>query len=86
LTFRNRDHKHIALTISLDLYEMLYFIHKGFSPSLNDMKGKFIELLVFKNLLENLNYNEIVVTPDNKEFFSVKKDNSNKIAIKKLAY
>ena len=65
---------------------MLYFIHKGFSPSLNDMKGKFIELLVFKNLLENLNYNEIVVTPDNKEFFSVKKDNSNKIAIKKLAY
>lgn len=86
LTFRNTEHKHIALTISLDLYEMLYFIHKGFSPSLNDMKGKFIELLVFKNLLENLNYNEIVVTPDNKEFFSVKKDNFNKIAIKKLAY
>ncbi len=86
LTFRNRYHKHIALTISLDLYEMLYFIHKGFSPSLNDMKGKFIELLVFKNLLENLNYNEIVVTPDNKEFFSVKKDESNRIAINKLAY
>ncbi len=86
LTFRNRIHKHIALTISLDLYEMLYFIHKGFSPSLNDMKGKFIELLVFKNLLENLNYNEIVVTPDNKEFFSVKKDESNRIAINKLAY
>ncbi len=67
-------------------YELLYFIHKGFSPSLNDMKGKFIELLVFKNLLENLNYNEIVVTPDNKEFFSVKKDNLNKITIKKLEY
>ena len=86
LTFRNKSHTHIALTISLDLYEMLYFIHKGFSPSLNDMKGKFIELLVFKNLLENLNYNEIVVTPDNKEFFSVKKDNLNKITIKKLEY
>lgn len=52
LTFRNTEHKHIALTISLDLYEMLYFIHKGFSPSLNDMKGKFIELVIFKNLLE----------------------------------
>lgn len=86
LTFRNKVHTHIALTISLDLYEMLYFIHKGFSPSLNDMKGKFIELLVFKNLLENLNYNEIVVTPDNKEFFSVKKDNFNKITIKKIDY
>jgi hypothetical protein len=50
------------------------------------MKGKFIELLVFKNLLENLNYNEIVVTPDNNEFFSVKKDNFNKITIKKIDY
>lgn len=86
LTFRSSKHRHIALTISLDLYEMLYFIHKGFSPSLNDMKGKFIELLVFKNLLENLNYNEIVVTPDNKEFFSVKKDSTNRIAIQKLTY
>ena len=50
------------------------------------MKGKFIELLVIKNLLENLDYNEIVVTPDNKEFFSVKKDNFNKITIKKIDY
>lgn len=86
MTFRNKVHKHINLTISLDLYEMLYFIHKGFSPSLNDMKGKFIELLVFKNLLENLNYDEIVVTPDNKLFYSIKKNNQNKISINKLAY
>ena len=28
----------------------------------------------------------VPVTPDNKEFFSVKKDNLNKITIKKLEY
>jgi serine/threonine protein kinase len=85
LIFRHKINKHIELAISLDLYEMLYFIKKGFSPSLNDLRGKFIELIVFKNLLENLNYDEIVVTPDNRMFYSIKK-NHNKIAIKKLTY
>ncbi|WP_313386008.1 methylation-associated defense system protein kinase MAD6 [Chishuiella sp.] len=85
LIFRHKMNKHIELAISLDLYEMLYFIKKGFSPSLNDLRGKFIELIVFKNLLENLNYDEIVVTPDNRLFYSIKK-NHNKIAIKKLTY
>ena len=42
----------LPLKVSLDLYEMLHFIQKGFSPSLNDLKGKFVELIVFKNLLE----------------------------------
>jgi len=85
LIFRHKINRHIELAISLDLYEMLYFIKKGFNPSLNDLRGKFIELIVFKNLLENLNYNEIVVTPDNRLFYSIKKNN-NKIAIKKLTY
>ena len=85
LIFRHTTNKQIQLAISLDLYEMLYFIKKGFSPSLNDLKGKFIELIVFKNLLENLNYDEIVVTADNRLFYSIKKKN-NKIAINKLTY
>ena len=63
---------------------MLYFIQKGFSPSLNDLKGKFVELIVFKNLLENLKYDEIVVTPNNREFYSIKKTGSSKININKV--
>jgi len=76
LLFRHKKEKHIRLTISLDLYEMLYFIQKGFNPSLNDIRGKFIELIIFKNLLQNLNYKEVIVTRDNTEYFkvSVKKD------------
>lgn len=85
LIFRHKSNKHINLTISLDLFEMLYFIQKGFSPSLNDLKGRFVELIVFKNLLENLKYNEVVVTSDNKTFYSIKKNSYNKIAINKLA-
>ncbi|SHI54554.1 methylation-associated defense system protein kinase MAD6 [Flavobacterium haoranii] len=84
LIFRHKKHKHISLTISLDLFEMLYFIQKGFSPSLNDLKGKFIELIVFKNLLENLKYDEIVITSNNREFYSIKKAGSSNININKV--
>ncbi|MBL0101592.1 MAG: hypothetical protein IPP49_17465 [Saprospiraceae bacterium] len=38
LVFRHKHHHHIKLTISLDLYEMLFFIQQGFSPSLNDLR------------------------------------------------
>ncbi|MDF1866716.1 MAG: protein kinase [Saprospiraceae bacterium] len=84
LTFRHKDVKHIKLTISLDLYEMLYFIQQGFSPSLNDLKGKFVELIIFKNLLENLTYDEVVVTKDNMEFFKISKDKQSRICIKPM--
>lgn len=84
LTFRHIEEKHIKLTISLDLYEMLYFIQQGFSPSLNDLKGKFIELIIFKNLLENLNYDKVVVTKDNIEFFSISKEKENRLLIESM--
>ena len=84
LTFRHIGEKHIKLTISLDLYEMLYFIQQGFSPSLNDLKGKFVELIIFKNLLENLNYDKVVVTKDNIEFFSISKENQNHLIIEPM--
>jgi len=85
LMFRNIDvgDQYITLTVSLDLYEMLYFIKQGFSPSINDMRGRFIELQVFKNLLENKSYNEVLVTKNNKTFFVIsleQKTNKLKIA------
>jgi hypothetical protein len=84
LTFRHRSESHIKLVITLDLYEMLFFIQQGFSPSLNDLKGKFVELIIFKNLLENLNYKEVVVTRDNLEFFKIGKNDSGKIQFAKM--
>jgi hypothetical protein len=63
---------------------MLYFIQQGFSPSLNDLRGKFVELIIFKNLLENLNYNEVVVTKDNMEFFRISKDEQSRLEIQPM--
>lgn len=85
MIFRNKEDDFISLTISLDLYEMLYFIKQGFSPSINDMRGRFIELQVFKNLLENKSYNEVLVTKNNKSFFVISlEQKTNKLTIAPL--
>ncbi len=84
LIFRHKKEKHILLTISLDLFEMLYFIQKGYSPSLNDLKGRFMELIIFKNLLENLRFDEVVVTKDKQRFFKIKKTQEHKLLIEPM--
>lgn len=84
LVFRHKKELHIELIISLDLFEMLYFIQKGYSPSLNDIRGKFVELSIFKNLLENLTYNKVVVTKDNIDFYEISKDANNHLSIETM--
>jgi serine/threonine protein kinase len=74
--FRSKTKKHIQLNVSLDLYEMLYYISNGFSPSVSDLKGRFIELQVFKNLLESETYTEVIVTNNEKNYYRISLDKS----------
>jgi len=84
LTFRHKEDKFIQLTVSMDLFEMLQYIKEGFSPSVNDLRGKFIELQIFKNLLEAKTYKEILVTKNNRQFTIIKLDENKKIIIEPL--
>ena len=84
LTFRHKTDKFIQLTVSLDLYEMLQYIRAGFSPSVNDLRGRFIELQIFKNLLEAKTYSEILVTKNNRKFTVIRMDNNKHIVIEPL--
>lgn len=84
LTFRHKTDKFIQLTVSLDLYEMLQYIRAGFSPSVNDLRGRFIELQIFKNLLESKTYNEILVTKNNRKFTTIRLDENKHIVIEPL--
>jgi len=72
--FQHKAKKDIRLNVSLDLREMLYYIQQGFNPSINDLKGKFIELQVFKNLLEAETYTDILVTNDDKNYYKISLD------------
>ena len=80
-TFRHKSEHYIKLTVSLDLFEMLYYIRKGFSPSLNDLQGRFIELQIFKNLLESKTYDKILVTKNNKKYFAISLASDNTLTI-----
>lgn len=86
LLFRSRTDETVRLDVSLDLYEMLYAISRGFSPSVNDLQGHFIELKVFKTLLENKRYDEVLVTRNDREFHLVKLDpETNRIMLENLS-
>ena len=69
--FRYKKNHSVQLTVSLDLFEMLYYIKNGFSPSVSDLRGRFIELQVFKNLLASETYTEIIVTNNEKSFYKI---------------
>ncbi len=84
LIFRHKKDKFIQLTVSLDLYEMLQYIEEGFSPSVNDLRGRFIELQIFKNLLEAKTYEEILVTKNNKTFTAIRLDENKHIVLEPL--
>ena len=83
-TFRHKTDKFIQLTVSLDLYEMLQYISSGFNPSVNDLQGKFIELQIFKNLLQSKTYKEILVTKNNRKFTVVRLEGNKHITIEPL--
>jgi hypothetical protein len=84
LTFRHKEDKFIQLTVSLDLYEMLQYIRAGFPPSVNDLRGRFIELQIFKNLLEAKTYSEILVTKNNRKFTVIRLDANKHIIVEPL--
>jgi hypothetical protein len=69
--FAYKKNHSVQLTVSLDLYEMLYYIKNVFSPSVSDLRGRFIELQVFKNLLASETYTEIIVTNNEKSFYKI---------------
>jgi hypothetical protein len=59
------------LVISLDLLELLTQIREGFTPSLDDIQGFFINFVVFKNALAHLPYRQVVLTRDDRQFYEL---------------
>ena len=84
LIFRKKDDKKVSLVLSLDLFEMLDFISQGYSPSLNDIRGRFIELQIFKNVLENEVYHKVVVTKDHLSYFNIILNNEQALELTPL--
>lgn len=60
-----------TLRLSLDLVEMLEFIRRGYRPGPGDMRGLFVNLMIFRNELLNLPFERVMVTLDNEHFHEI---------------
>ena len=81
LVFRHRQYPHVMMELSLDLFEMLTFIGRGYRPSFDDLKGRFQELQLFKNLLSNLPYRQVVVTDNHRDYYTISANAQNKLIV-----
>jgi len=59
------------LPVSLDVLELLTQIGDGFVPSPNDIRGFFINLIIFKNALSHLPYRRALLTRDDQTFYEL---------------
>lgn len=71
------------LLVSLDLLELLAQIREGFTPSLDDISGFFINLVIFKHALTHLPYRRVLLTRDNKQFYELTREDPATIRLQK---
>ncbi len=77
-------HSEVVLEVNLDLFELMNYIDRGFSPSLNDLYGHYIELIVFKNTLQNLPYRSVLLTKDHQHFYRIRATDENTLVMESL--
>ena len=51
-----------TLRIRLDLFELLEHQRQGYLPSVAELQGRYLDLLIFKNELSATPYQEVVLT------------------------
>lgn len=70
------------LEINLDVYEMLFRLNEGYRPTVDELNGYYLSLNVFKNVLGSVPYEEILLTTSGKDFYSIKKESSGRLAMR----
>lgn len=84
IILRHKAHRSRAeLIISLDLMELLFQISEGFKPSLNDLRGAYINLTIFRNSLSHLSFRNLILTENNRDFYQLSADESNRLILTK---
>lgn len=84
LEYNEQERANIRLEIGLDLYEMLYHIRQGYTASLNELRGSFVSLLIFKRQLASTRYDEVLLTQDEELYFQVYESSEKKLVLTQL--
>jgi serine/threonine protein kinase len=59
------------LKINLDVFEMLERLNQGYRPTIEEIQGYYLSLIVFKNVLGSAPYQEVLLTTTGHEFYSI---------------
>ncbi|WP_295639271.1 protein kinase [uncultured Methylibium sp.] len=80
LVLRYRDKNlHAELLVSLDVYEMLQRLNEGYRPSVEEERGYYLSLVVFKNQLGSAPYQEVLLTTAGRDFYLVKRQADSRL-------
>ena len=71
LRFSDGTDLQAELVINLDIFEMLDRLNQGYRPTVDELQGYYLSLVVFKNILGSAPYQEVLLTPTGHEFYSV---------------
>ena len=81
LRFSDGTDLQAELVINLDIFEMLDRLNQGYRPTVDELQGYYLSLVVFKNILGSAPYQEVLLTPTGHEFYSVTRHPDGQLAM-----
>jgi serine/threonine protein kinase len=82
LRFSDGTDLQAELVINLDVFEMLDRLNQGYRPTVDEVQGYYLSLVVFKNTLGSAPYQEVLLTTAGHEFYSVARNSDGQLAMR----
>lgn len=73
LHYLGSNDERAELRINLDIYEMLGRLNNGYRPTLEELQGFYLSLVVFKNVLASAPYQELLLTESGYDFHRIER-------------
>lgn len=73
------------LRIRLDLFELLQRQRDGYLPSVVELQGRYLDLLIFKNELSAAPYQEVVLTATGRDAHRIRREPGGRLVMTSLA-
>jgi serine/threonine protein kinase len=69
------------LRIRLDLFELLQHQRDGYLPSVAELQGRYLDLVIFKNELSAAPYQEVMLTTDGKNAHRIRREPDGRLVM-----
>jgi hypothetical protein len=78
---------HLArLRIRLDLFELLQHQRDGYLPSVAELQGRYLDLVIFKNELSATPYQEVILATDGQDAHRIRRERDGRLVMISMAH